>query len=397
MRQNSILETASSLSFSTVFALIPALALLLAAVTAYPGLSGLRERMEEFFLTNLMPDTGLQVGVAVAGFVKAAGQLTVFGILGLIGAALILLISIESAFNKIFHAARPRRFAVRLLVFWTLMTVGPLLLGLGFSLFGIFTALPLFAAGHANTGFDLFLGSVTPAFLGWVVLTVLYTIVPNRRVLLKDAMLGAFVAAALLTFIRYTFAFYVITMTAYQAIYGAMAAIPVFLVWIFLVWTIVLIGAVVASSMPDWRHERSGAMLGPAARLMTALSLLERLERAGRTGKGLSTVQLARAVSVPDITFAAVLSELHAARFVVATDFGDWMLSRDLDRTPLSDLVHAFGFGLSFGLGMVNAPEFEDNETGRRVAGALRQAAESEQRALSITLGRLMQPPPAEP
>ncbi len=397
MRQNSILETASSLSFSTIFSLIPALALLLAAVTAYPGLSALRERMETFFVTNLMPDTGLQVGVAIAGFVKAAGQLTVFGIVGLIGAALILLTSIEAAFNKIFHVARPRRLAVRLLVFWTLMTIGPLLLGLGVSLFGIFTALPLFVVGHKSSGFDLLLGSLMPAFLGWVVLTVLYAIVPNRRVFLKDAMTGALVAAVLLTFIRYTFAFYVITMTTYQAIYGALAAIPVFLVWVFLVWAIVLTGAVVASSMPDWRHERSGAMSGPAARLMTALSVLERLELAGRSGKGLTTAQLARAVSASDIAFAAVLSELHAARFVVFTDFGDWMLSRDLNRAPLSDLVHTFGFGLSFGLGMVSAPEFENSETGRRVAAALREAAESEQRALSITLGRLMQAQAADP
>lgn len=393
MRQNSILETASSLSFSTIFAFIPALALLLAAVAAYPGLSKLRERMEHFFLTNLMPDTGLHVDVAIAGFVQAAGQLTAFGIVGLIAAALVLLVSIESAFNKIFHAARSRRFAVRLLVFWTLMTVGPLLLGLGFSLFGIFTALPLFGAAEEKSNFDIVLGSIAPAVLGWIVLTVLYTIVPNRRVLLKDAMVGALVAAGLLTFLRYTFAFYVLSMTTYQAIYGAIAAVPIFLIWIFLVWTIVLIGAVVAAGMPDWRHETSGAVVGAAGRLMTALSILERLERAGREGKGLGTAQLARNISAPDITFAAVLTELRASRFVVSTDAGEWMLARDLDRTPLADLVHCFGFGLSFGLGMVDAPEFDNSETGRKIAAALRQAAESEQRALSITLGRLLQTP----
>jgi membrane protein len=393
MGQNSILETASSLSFSTIFAFIPALALLLAAVTAYPGLRALRERMEQFFVTNLMPDTGLQVGVAIAGFVKAAGQLTAFGIIGLIGAALILLISIESAFNKIFHVARARRLAVRLLVFWTLMTIGPLFLGLGFSLFGIFTALPLFGAASESNQFDIMLGSIAPAVLGWIVLTVLYALVPNRRVLLRDAMAGALVAAALLTFLRYTFAFYVLSMTTYQAIYGALAAIPVFLIWVFLVWTVVVAGAVVTAALPDWRHERSGAVVGPAGRLMAGLAVLERLERAARDGKGLSTGKLARAVRTPDIIFAAVLAQLRAERFVAVTDAGDWILARDLDRTPLSDLVHAFGFGLSFGLNMVNAPEFADSETGRKIAIALRQAAESEQRALSITLARLLQTP----
>ncbi len=393
MRQHAILEIASSLSFSTVFALIPALALLLAAVAAYPGLSSLRERMEDFLLANLMPETGLHVGVAIAGFVRAAGELTAVGIIGLIAAALVLLISVESAFNKIFRAARQRRLALRLLVFWTLMTIGPLLLGLGFSLFGIFTALPLFGGPEEASNFDLVLGSVAPAVLGWIVLTVLYTIVPNRRVFLKDAMVGALLAALLLTFVRYTFAFYVLTMTAYQAIYGAMAAIPIFLIWVFVVWVIVLSGAVVTASMPDWRHERSGATVGPAGRLMTALAILSHLERAARDGSGLITARLAKAVTAPDIVFASVLTELRAARFVVVTDAGQWMLARDLDRTPLADLVHCFGFGLSFGLGMVSAPEFDDSETGRRVAAALRQAAESEQRALSITLGRLLQTP----
>lgn len=393
MGQNSILETAAALSFSTIFALIPAIALLLAAVAAYPGLGALREKMEQFLLTNLMPDTGFHVGVAIAGFVKAAGQLTAVGIVGLIAAALILLISIETAFNKIFHVARSRRLAVRLLVFWTLMTIGPLLLGLGFSLFGIFTALPLFGSADQPSEINLLLGSFAPAVLGWIVLTVLYMIVPNRRVRLQDAMTGALAAAVLLTALRYTFAFYVLSMTTYEAIYGTLAAMPVFLVWIFLVWVIVLGGAVITAGLPDWRHERSGAVVGPAGRLMTALSILERLELAGRNGKGLSTARLARTITAPDIIFASVLTELRQSRFVVVTDAGEWMLARDLDRTPLADLVHCFGFGLSFGLGMVAAPEFDDTETGRRIAGALRQAAESEQRALSITLGRLMQTP----
>lgn len=393
MGQHAILETASSLSFSTIFALIPALALLLAAVAAYPGLRTLKERMEDFLLSNLMPETGLHVGVAIAGFVRAAGELTAVGIIGLIAAALVLLVSIESAFNKIFRVARHRRLAVRLLVFWTLMTIGPLLLGLGFSLFGIFTALPLFGAPEEASNFDIVLGSVAPAVLGWVVLTVLYAIVPNRRVFLKDAMVGALLAAGLLTFVRYTFAFYVLTMTAYQAIYGALAAIPIFLIWIFVVWVIVLAGGVVTASLPDWRHERSGAVVGPAGRLMTALSILMRLERAARDGSGLTTARLARAVTAPDIIFAVVLNELRNSRFVVVTDAGEWVLARDLDRTPLADLVHCFGFGLSFGLGMVEAPEFDDSDTGRRIAAALRQAAESEQRALSVTLGRLIQEP----
>ncbi len=396
MGQNSILETAAALSFSAIFALIPALALLLAAVAAYPGLNSLREGMERFLLANLMPDTGLQLGVALAGFVKAAGQLTAVGIIGLVGAALILLISIESAFNKIFHVARSRRLAVRLLVFWTLMTIGPLLLGVGFSLFGIFTAIPLFSPTGEGADGDFLLGNIAPAVLGWIVLTVLYAIVPNRRVLLTDAMIGALFASVLLTALRYTFAFYALSMTSYQAIYGALAAVPIFLIWIFLVWIVVLAGAVITAGFPDWRHERSGAVVGPAGRLMTALSILERLERANRDGKGLGTAALARTIKAPDIIFAAVLSELRHARFVVTTDTGEWILARDLDRTPLADLVHCFGFGLSFGLGMVAAPEFDDTETGRRIAGALRQAAESEQRALSITLGRLMQAPPVD-
>jgi membrane protein len=393
MNHHSILENAAALSFSTIFALIPALALLMAAVAAYPGLNSLREGMETFLLTNLMPETGLQVGVALAGFVKAAGQLTAVGIIGLVGAALILLVSIETAFNKIFHVSRSRRLGVRLLVFWTLMTIGPLLLGVGFSLFGIFTAIPLFSPTGETSQVDFVLGSLAPAVLGWVVLTVLYTIVPNRRVLLKDAMAGAFVAAVLLTFLRYTFAFYALSMTSYQAIYGALAAVPIFLIWIFLVWIVVLAGAVITAGLPDWRHERSGAMMGPAGRLMTALSILERLERAARDGKGLPTAVLARKIKASDIVFAGVLTDLRAGRFVVTTDAHEWILARDLDRTPLADLVHCFGFGLSFGLGMVEAPEFDDTETGRRIASALRAAAEAEQRTLSITLGRLMQTP----
>src|SRR5690606_15629004 len=118
-----------------------------------------------------------------------------------------------------------------------------------------------------------------------------------------------------------------------------------------------------------------------------AFAILEQLERTGRDGKGLPTAKLAHASGLPEAVFAATLADLRFGRFVVQSDAGHWILTRDLDRTPLSDLVEIFGFGLGFGLGMETIPQLDNSETGRRVAAVLRAAAESEQQALSVTLG----------
>ncbi len=391
-----ITRAAAALSFSAALAVVPALALILATLAAFPAFDHLRISLQAAIVANLVPDTGMKISDALTGFVEAACKLTLFGVIGLVGTAILLLLTIEGALNEIFRVIRPRLLRQRLLVFWAVMTIGPVLLGAGLSLLGYFAGQRIME-GEAAPPPDpvvILLGNVMPTVFTWATLTFLFMIIPNRRMNLRDAMIGAAVAAVLLAALRYTFAVYVIFMTSYQAIYGALAAVPVFLVWVYLVWLAVLTGAIVTSALPDWRYARIGIGMGVGGRMILALDIMSRLAAARRGGLGMTTEHLAKMIGAPDTVLTAVMNDLRVGLFIAPTEDGRWILTRDLERTPLADLVHHFGLGLSHSFG---EEDIKSSEIGRNLGHYLRSAAESERTLLSVTLARIVAAPEAQP
>lgn len=390
VRAARINKAAAALSFSTALAVVPALALVLAILAAFPAFEGLRESMQSVIVANLVPDTGMKISEFMTHFIEAAGKLTAFGVIGLIGTAVLLLLTIEGALNEIMKVTKPRLLRQRLLVFWAILTIGPLMLGAGLSSLGYLASNRLVNGMAESWSALLVLGNLLPTVMTWLTLTLLFMLLPNRRIKIGDALAGAAVAAVLLSLLRYFFALYVVLMTSYKAIYGALAAVPVFLMWIYLVWLAVLAGAVITASLPDWRYARADIGTGTLGRLMLALEILAHLAAARRAGLGVSVDQLGKILGAPDNVMASVLGELRAGRFAAPTDEGRWMLTRDLERTPLADLVHHFELGLNF-----NLPEEDPREDalGKRLNQHLRNAASSERTLLSVSLARIVTAP----
>ncbi len=389
--EEQIRRTAAALSYSTSLAVVPALTLVFSVMAAFPQFNDLRLRTQEFIVSNLVPDTGLRISETLTGFIEATGQLTAFGVIGLVVTAILLLLTIEAAFNHIFRVIRPRPLLLRLLVLWTVITVGPLLLGLSFSLSGYFSFSRLLSHSADSSVLGLLFGLITPALLSWAALTFIYIVVPNRRVRLRDALVGAGIAALLFAMLRYGFAQVVVGMTSYQAIYGAVAAVPVFLIWVFLIWVAILGGAIITAALPDWRTAKAGIGAGAAGRLLLSLEILSRLAMFLRHGQGLRTENLAKLVMAPEPVLASVLDDLRQGRFVIMSDENRWVLIRDLTRTPLADLVHHFGLGLD--LGGSDFSKLRDSDLGRRLNSHLKSAAESERTLLSVSLARVVAPP----
>ena len=384
-----ISSAAAALSYSTTLAVVPALALALASLAAFPAFNDFRMHLQEIIVSNLVPDTGLQINQQIGRFVEAAGKLTAVGAAGLAASAILLLLTIEGQLNIIFGVSRTRPLVRRILVLWAVLTLGPLLLGVGISLLGTFTSLIASDAG-TNPFVAFLLGHLAPTLITGVLLTFIYDLVPHNRVHWKDALVGAAWAAALLAGLRYTFAFYIKLMTSYQAIYGAIAAVPVFLVWVYFVWYLVMAGAVIAASLPDWRLSLKGRATGPVGKLLLALEILGILATAQRGGKGRDASYLARLADLPEDTVTVLLESLQEGHFVVCSDQGEWVLSRDLDATPLSDLVHHFGLGLN--RTVLKVPNVSD--VSRRLEHCLAEASASEQRLLSVSLARIISPDP---
>lgn len=344
--KDSASRMAASLSYTSLLSLVPLMAIALAMLAAFPVFNGIRETLVGWAFQNFVPAIGAVVQTQVANFIANAGRLTAAGIVGLAFTAIMLLVTIEGSFNGIFRVARERSVMSKLLVYWTVLTLGPLLIGTSLSLQGYLTAIAEFKISRTTSGY---LAAPLPTLLSALAFTVLYAAVPNRRIRLKDAIIGGVAAGLLFAALRWGFAIYITSSKAYTSLYGAVAAVPIFLFWMFLSWAVVLIGAEITAALPEWRagyHEAERRAAG-ARRLTLALEILAILWQIARDGgKGTSHADLLFAVAVPERDVMPVLRRLCDTGFAAPTTGKRYLLARDLGVATLHDLVEALELDL---------------------------------------------------
>ena len=254
------LETAAALSYASLLALVPLAAIGFAVLAYFPAFSGVRESLENFLFQNLLPATGDKVDGYFRAFVENAQRMTYLGIGGLVAVAVLLLNQVFQALNTIFRVERARPFAVRFAVFITVLVMGPVFLGVSFW----FAAYILTLTRGAGIDEQVFSGlarlaRAAPALIVIVGFGAVYWLAPNRKVNWQDAVAGGVAAGLLFSALRWGFGLYLIYFHAYRTIYGALAVIPLFLLWMYLSWAVVLLGAVVTAALPDYRRHIPGA------------------------------------------------------------------------------------------------------------------------------------------
>jgi membrane protein len=252
------LERAAALSYTGVVSLVPAAAVSLAFISALPQSDGLRVHVEDLLTRYLLPNAGDAAVQAFRSFIGKAAGLSALGFLGLAVTALMLLITVNTAFDTIWRVQRPRPLLIRLLAYCAILTVGPLLMGLALSISGMLLATGERYAGEAFTWSMGWITPLVPLLLEVVAFTLLYYVVPNCPVKLRDSLAGGAAAALLFESAKHGFALYIVWFPTYNAIYGAIAAIPVLLAWVYLCWIATLVGAELAAALPEWRARRAG-------------------------------------------------------------------------------------------------------------------------------------------
>lgn len=376
------LQAAGALTYTTLLALVPLMTIAFSIFSAFPAFQAVQDRIEVLLFENLVPEVGLVVRSHISEFARNATNLTAVGVVALAVSAVLLLSTIESVLNTIWRVDRERPLLTRLLIFWTVLTLGPVLLGASFSMTtGVFDRILQLANETSvyvpipisDDGWNL--GSRTlAALLQATAFTVLFLLVPARPVRLRDAAIGGAVAGVAFEFLKWGFRLYLIGFPSYQAIYGALAAFPIFLIWLYLSWTVVLIGAVFAASFPEWRIARLGATevhLDAPRRLEAAVRLLAVFAEQAKRGGTVSLDDLTRALRVDEREL--LLERLRGKGYLVTTENGGYALTRDLRATPLVQLAR--DLDLTLGLGSAEAAGEEVREI-RRLDGASGHLAE---------------------
>lgn len=259
------LVIAASLSYTSLLALVPLIAISLSILSAFPAFTEIENRLVAAALGFIAPHAGVDVQTYLDRFVANTRNLTALGIVWLAVTALMLLSTIEAGFNAIWRVESPRPLIKRLIAYGTTLTLGPLLLGAGLSL-----STALFAAGNFSAlGLEAVLPvggfvRLLPFVLAAVGLAIVYLTLPYRRVEWRHALLGGMAAALLFEGLKYLFGLYVGRVGTFESVYGSLSALPAFLVWMYLGWAVVLFGAAIAAARPEWRAARISATQGAA-------------------------------------------------------------------------------------------------------------------------------------
>ena len=285
-REDRLGLIASSLTFTTLISLVPLVTVMLALFSAFPMFASFQQSLQQYFLQALVPaNIARPVLDALTQFASNASRLGTVGLVLLVLAALALMLTIDHTLNGIWRVRTSRPIAQRVLVYWAVATLGPLLLGISLSLTSYAVSASRGWVGTPPGGVSLLLGPIEFAVLA-AGLAGLFHYVPNTHVRWRHAVAGGVFSAVGFELAKKALAWYLSTVGTYTMLYGALfSAVPILLIWIYLAWVIVLLGAVVAAYAPSLRLRVKRWPDGPGARLQLALAVLREL--AGARGRGL--------------------------------------------------------------------------------------------------------------
>ena len=251
--QNKLTQAAGYLTYSTMLAIVPLIMVIFSIFSAFPVFNEVTGALKEFIFTNFAPSASDVVGQYIDEFVNNSKQMSAVGIISLIVVALMLINSIDRTLNSIWHDTSTRPIFTSFAIYWLILTLGPLLVGASIAASAYVKTMFENASGFS---FGLKLLSFVPFLSTWFIFTVIYMVVPNKKVSIKHSAAGALIAAVFFTLGKQAFAWYIVTFPSYQLIYGAMATLPIMLLWIQLSWTFVLLGAQLAAVLAEVRSEK---------------------------------------------------------------------------------------------------------------------------------------------
>ncbi|MGY8870787.1 MAG: virulence factor BrkB family protein [Pseudomonadales bacterium] len=373
---------ASALTYTTLFAVVPLMTVSFAMLAAIPSFQGVGEQVQGWVFSNFVPTTGEEIQNYLKDFTSQAQKLTAVGVGFLVVTSIMMMRNIEVAFNRIWRVSGQRKGMSSFLLYWAILSLGPILIGLGILVSSYIASLPLISDATNLVGKSRLL-TMLPIVMSAAAFTLLYAAVPNCKVPLKNAFIGAIVVAILFESAKRGFAFYATQFPSYELIYGAFAAIPLFLVWIFISWFIILMGCELTRALTVYQ---SMDRVREKSHLHTIVGVLHRLWEGQKVGQALSDNQLLQQVNGLDqSSWDEYVQMLMAQNLIRRTDQGEYLLSRGLGSITLNELCRLLPWPIPDPLATSDGDAAWENN----LDGCLNDVKKMQERDLNITLERL--------
>lgn len=250
-----VLRVASSLSYTSLIAVVPIIAVVLAVFAEFSVFDDVRSQVQDFVFQYFVPNIGDNIQQYFRRFVNATTKLKTVGLIGIAVTAFLLLNTIESSFNFIFAVKKKRKVITRVAIYALIITICPVLLGLAFSLRGFLLTLKYF---HPEELIDneFFAGLILPNLFIFAVFMLAYRLVPNRKIRFSSSFYGALTAFIMILILREGFSRFLKMNVTYSTLYGALAAVPLLLIWMYSWWAVVLFGAVTTATIEEFRNKK---------------------------------------------------------------------------------------------------------------------------------------------
>jgi membrane protein len=339
--QDRCAQIAASLTFTTLLSLVPLITIALTLFSAFPVFVDFSSQIKSYLLGNLMPETaGKVITHYTEQFAESAGRLGALGVAFLAVTAMLMMQTIDQAFNAIWRVTRPRPMIKRLIVYWAVLTLAPVLVGASLSLTSWLVGLSMGYAQHIPI-FGVGMLKALPVLFTTLAFAMLFRLVPNRYVPLGHALIGGVVASVLFETMNRVFGYYISHFPTYKLVYGTFASVPIFLMWVYFSWLTILLGAVVTASLPHWRTPET-PYLPAVVKMLDAMRVLQYMSRGMQQGAVMTIPALSKVLHLGFYTLEEIMERLVSANLVRKAEGQGWLLMRDAGHIRATELLHLF-------------------------------------------------------
>ncbi|WP_201596782.1 YihY/virulence factor BrkB family protein [Psychrobacter fulvigenes] len=337
-------QKAASLTYTTMLSIVPILTVLLMILSSVPALASVRAQIYEVIYSNLLPQSSLQVSEYINSFAEKSTNLTAIGAMILFVTTIMTLTTIERAFNQIWRVEDRSGGLRSMLRYWTIVTLGPLVLGTAFIVSSTVQSLSFLNRQFAGYGIDwsfwVQIVSIGVTVTGFI---AMYWFIPKARVPAKNAAIAGVFVAIVFELLKHVFGTVMTNFTSYEAIYGAFAALPIFLLWIYLSWNLILLGVEISYTLTIFETEE----VYPRHPLLSLLDMLNLVYRNHLEGHAVSEQELRSVLGRKELPkWYTYINYLKDSNLITTTDNDEYVLKKDLSRMSLWDFYRTLPYPL---------------------------------------------------